>query len=53
MKLNNKGWGFRAMFFLMSILVAFFMVAIYMVYRYYDTIEQTARITGSYVRVVK
>ncbi|MDD4705792.1 MAG: hypothetical protein PHS24_01075 [Bacilli bacterium] len=39
MKLNNKGWGYRMMIFLMIILSTFLLVAIYYIYRYYNTIE--------------
>lgn len=39
MKLNNKGWGYRMMIFLMIILSTFLLVSIYYIYRYYNTIE--------------
>lgn len=39
MKLNNKGWGYRMMIFLMTILCVFLLIAIYFIYRYYDTFE--------------
>ncbi len=52
MKLNNRGWGFRAMFFLMSILFCFFLVAIYMIYNYYDKIGNNHP-SGNYVEVKK
>jgi cell division protein FtsL len=43
MKLNNKGWGFRDMFILMGILIAFLIVAIIMIYRYYDSMEKNIK----------
>lgn len=52
MKLNNRGWGFRAMFFLMSILFCFFLIAIYMIYNYYDKIGNNHP-SGYYVEVKK
>jgi hypothetical protein len=38
MKLNNKGWGYRMMFFLMSLLIICLFVATYYIYKYYDSI---------------
>ena len=35
MKLNNRGWGYRMMAFLLSILAIFFLIAIY--YQYFPT----------------
>jgi len=39
MKLNNNGWGYRMMIFLMIILSTFLLIAIYYIYQYYDIIE--------------
>ena len=52
MKLNNKGWGFRAMFFLMGILFCFFLVAIYLIYQFYDGFENKYP-SGNYTEVSK
>ena len=52
MKLNNKGWGFRAMFFLMGILFCFFLVAIYLIYQFYDSYENKYP-SGNYTEVSK
>ncbi len=41
MKLNNKGWGFRMMLFLMSVLCIFLAIAIYYIYIYYTAIEKS------------
>ena len=38
MKLNKKGWGFRMMFFLMGTLIFFLLLAIYLIYNYYNNI---------------
>lgn len=38
MKLNNRGWGYRMMTILMSILVIFLGIAIFYIYKYYSTI---------------
>jgi len=35
--LNNKGWGLGMMLLLMSILIIFFLVAIYFIYKFYDS----------------
>jgi hypothetical protein len=39
MKLNNRGWGYRMMCFLIFILVAFLLVAIYYIYVFYGSIN--------------
>lgn len=36
MKLNNQGWGYRMMIFLMSILSLFLLLAVYFLYRFYN-----------------
>ena len=47
MKLNNQGWGYRMMIFLISILSLFLLIAIYFIYRFYNnfTEEYQSRIT--------
>ena len=45
MKLNNRGWGYRMMILLMSILIIFLGVAIYYIHNYYS------QISGNYNRV--
>ena len=52
MKLNNKGWGFREMFFLMGILFCFLLVAIYLIYQFYDGFENKYP-SGNYTEVSK
>ena len=39
MKLNQRGWGYRMMAFLMSILVIALLVASYYIYRFYDRMK--------------
>ena len=39
MKLNNQGWGYRMMIFLISILSLFLLLAIYFIYRLYNNFE--------------
>lgn len=39
MKLNKKGWGYRMMAFLMSILVISLLVASYYIYKFYDRMK--------------
>ena len=39
MKLNNKGWGFRMMALLMGVLAIFFIIAIVLIYNYYNNIS--------------
>ncbi len=50
MKLNNKGWGYRMMVFLMTILCSFLLVAIYFVYKYYETISKSYQTSIPIVR---
>ena len=38
-KLNNQGWGFGTMIFLMTILVIFFVIAIYFIWVFYNSFE--------------
>lgn len=38
MKLNNKGWGYRMMALLMTILVIFLIVAIFFIYKFYTNV---------------
>lgn len=51
MKLNNNGWGYRMMTFLMSILVIALLIASYYIYRFYDQMKDDVRRVG-YVEVV-
>lgn len=37
MKLNNRGWGYRMMAFLMSILITCLIIATVLIYRFYKT----------------
>ncbi len=39
MKINNRGWGYTMMIFLMSILCLFLAIAIYFIYRFYSNFE--------------
>ena len=39
MKLNNKGWGYRMMSFLMFILVSFLLIAVFYIYKFYDSMK--------------
>ena len=39
MKLNKRGWGYRMMALLMSILVIALLVASYYIYRFYDRMK--------------
>lgn len=36
MNLNNRGWGFKMMAFLMLILISFLTVAIIYIYKFYN-----------------
>lgn len=47
MKLNNRGWGYKMMAFLMSILAAFFLVALYYIYRFYNRMPRNMMIVNS------
>lgn len=47
MKLNNHGWGYRMMAFLMSILAAFLLIAIYYIYKYYNNMPKNFMIVNS------
>ena len=38
MKLNQKGWGFEMMAFLMSILICALYFAIYYIYKFYQNV---------------
>lgn len=40
-KLNNHGWGYKMMILLMTILIVFLFVAVYYIYKYYDTMKNT------------
>ena len=39
MKLNNNGWGYLMMIFLMVILCLFLLVAAYFIYRFYNNFD--------------
>ena len=45
MKTNN-GWGYGMMIILMAILCLFLLIAIYFIYRFYDTIETKENSVG-------
>lgn len=46
MKLNKKGWGFRMMAFLMGVLAIFFVIAIVLIYNYYNNISGKLKRAG-------
>jgi len=52
MNLNNRGWGYRMMTFLMFILVAFLLVAIYYIYHFYDNMKYDFNNTNNNVYMV-
>ncbi len=39
MRLNDKGWGYRMMIFLMTILCIFLLISIYYIFRFYNAFE--------------
>ena len=39
MKLNNRGWGYRMMAFLMAVLILFLTIAIIYINSFYDKIK--------------
>ena len=41
MKLNNHGWGFKEMFIMIVILVAFLMLAVYLIYIFYHDLKKS------------
>ena len=51
-KLNNNGWGYRMMAFLMSILVIFLLVAIYYIYTFYGKIKNNNYMSNNVINEV-
>lgn len=51
-KLNNNGWGYRMMAFLMSILVIFLLIAIYYIYNFYGKIKDNRYMTNNEIKEV-
>ena len=50
MKINNRGWGYRMMAFLLFILACFFFFFFYYIYNYYVDIKGDYRnINSNYV----
>lgn len=52
MKLNNKGWGFGTMIFLITILCLFLIIAIYYIFRLYNNIEVKKQTSITEVRTI-
>ena len=52
-KLNNRGWGLRMMIFLMGILVLFFGIAIFFIYKFYNDFRIEERNTVNYEVTVR
>lgn len=49
MKLNNNGWGYGMMVFLMTILCAFLLVGVYFIYKYYNSID--AKLIENFINI--
>lgn len=47
MKLNNKGWGYGMMIFLMAILCVFLLIIVYYIYKYYDSMD--VKLIGNFI----
>jgi len=49
MKLNNNGWGIKAMLLLTSVLVFFFCLSIYFIYILYNSLDLSLGLNDEYI----